>query len=233
METASISISQHLTDPEWNKVLTSEIRSPYFEKLSNFLEERIRQNQLVYPPQNLIFNALNLTPFKNVKVVLLGQDPYHGNNQAHGLCFSVQNGVPLPPSLKNIFKELKADLALPIPTSGNLETWAGQGVLMLNATLTVENGKPGSHQGMGWEIFTDQIIRLLSEKKSDLIFLLWGKFAQAKSVLIDESKHTVLKAAHPSPFSAYNGFFGCRHFSKTNSLLVNKGIEPVNWNLNQ
>ena len=178
----------------------------------------------------LIFNALNLTPFDKVKVVLIGQDPYHGAGQAHGLCFSVQDGIRQPPSLVNIFKEIASDIGEPMSaTKGNLESWAKQGVLLLNATLTVRANTAGSHQGKGWETFTDKIIKTVSNNHSGLVFILWGRFAQNKESLIDGSKHLILKAAHPSPFSAYNGFFGCKHFSKTNQYLQQQGKEPINW----
>ena len=190
-------------------------------------------NRVVYPPEDLIFNAFKLTPLEKVKVVIVGQDPYHGQGQAHGLCFSVNAGIKLPPSLKNIFKELHTDLGIPVPTSGNLESWAKQGVLLLNAVLTVRSGEPGSHQNRGWEQFTDRVIRLLSEKKHRVVFLLWGRYAQAKESLIDKQKHFILKAAHPSPFSAYQGFFGCRHFSQTNKILQKEDMEPVEWKLSQ
>ncbi|MGD0712043.1 MAG: uracil-DNA glycosylase, partial [Bacteroidales bacterium] len=178
-----------------------------------------------------IFSAFNHTPFNNVKVVIIGQDPYHGKGQANGLCFSVNDGINKPPSLVNIFKELHDDLGVKIPTSGNLEKWADQGVLLLNATLTVRASQAGSHQNKGWENFTDAVIRALSDERDGLIFILWGAFAQAKQKLIDVSKHHILKAAHPSPFSAYNGFFGCKHFSKTNELLKQMGKEEINWGI--
>jgi len=177
----------------------------------------------------LVFNAFNQTPFYNVKVVIIGQDPYHGRGQAHGLCFSVPDGINPPPSLINIFKELNSDLGKPIPRSGNLENWAKQGVLLLNAILTVRANQAASHQKRGWEEFTDMVITQLNEKKQGLIFLLWGKYAQDKGAIIDRSKHHVLKAAHPSPYSADNGFFGCRHFSKTNELLKERGLEEIQW----
>jgi uracil-DNA glycosylase len=179
----------------------------------------------------LIFNAFNHTPFDKVKVVLLGQDPYHGPGQAHGLCFSVQRGVPPPPSLKNMFKELRDDVGFRIPAHGNLEAWADQGVFLLNATLTVRAGEAGSHQGKGWETFTAAAVRRLSEKREGLVFLLWGRFAHQKEALIDTSRHHVLKAAHPSPLSAHNGFFGCRHFSKANALLEKQGLKPIDWQI--
>jgi uracil-DNA glycosylase len=183
----------------------------------------------IYPPGSLIFNAFNLTPFQNVKVVLLGQDPYHGPMQAHGLSFSVQDGIPKPPSLINIFKELHEDIGIPIPKKGNLDKWAKQGVLLLNASLTVRANEPMSHSKIGWTAFTDSVIVRISEQKQHVVFLLWGKYAQEKQLLIDETKHLVLKAAHPSPYSANNGFFGCKHFSKANEYLVRHGIDPIDW----
>jgi uracil-DNA glycosylase len=176
-----------------------------------------------------VFNAFAQCPFDTVKVVILGQDPYHGKGQAHGLAFSVPDHVPIPPSLQNIYKEIKNDIGTDVPQTGNLERWAKQGVLLLNATLTVEQGNPGSHQGRGWEVFTDAVIQKISKEKEHVVFLLWGKFAQSKSSLIDENKHLILKAAHPSPFSAHNGFFGCHHFSKTNSYLQSHGKGPIVW----
>lgn len=219
-------------DDSWKEVLGDEFDKDYMKDLKKFLQTAKEQGHRIYPPGNLIFNALNHTPFQHVKAVIIGQDPYHGPNQAHGLSFSVQKGFALPPSLKNIFSELKHDIpGFKIPAHGDLTKWAEQGVLLLNATLTVEAGKPASHQNKGWETFTDTIIRKLSEQRSDLIFLLWGKFAQGKQGLINTAKHHILTAAHPSPFSAHNGFFGCRHFSKTNALLIQKGIEPIDWQI--
>ena len=185
----------------------------------------------VFPEGKNMFTAFNLTPFNNVKVVILGQDPYHGNEQAHGLSFSVQDGIKQPPSLKNIFKELSSDLDLSMPVSGNLSSWAKQGVLLLNATLSVRAGKAGSHQKRGWEQFTNRVIREISDKKENVIFLLWGRFAQNKAELIDKKKHYILKASHPSPFSAYSGFFGCKHFSKTNEILKSQDVEKINWKI--
>lgn len=214
----------------WKELLKDQFNAAYFLELKKFLLEE-KAKQRIYPPGKEIFNAFNLTPPGKVRVVILGQDPYHGNGQAHGLCFSVRHGVNPPPSLKNIFKELKDDLDMPLPAHGNLENWAHQGVLLLNATLTVRAGQAGSHQNRGWEKFTDAAITALSSEFSGIIFLLWGRYAQAKENLIDLDKHHVLKAAHPSPFSAYNGFFGCRHFSKANKILVSQGKEPVDWTL--
>ena len=219
-------------EESWKEVLASEFDKSYFMELKEFLTEE-KAKYTVYPPGSKIFNAFQLTPFNQVKVVILGQDPYHGPGQAHGLCFSVPQGIVPPPSLVNIFKEIEKDLGIPIPGGGNLEKWAQQGVLLLNATLTVRANQPGSHQKRGWENFTHAVISKLSEKRVGLIFLLWGKFAQEKESLIDTNRHYILKAAHPSPFSAYNGFFGCRHFSKTNEILRKHGLEEINWDLNK
>ena len=214
----------------WKEQLIEEFNQAYFEVLKNFLVEEMN-SQVIYPPGNKIFAAFDRTPFEKVKVVILGQDPYHGKGQAHGLCFSVPPGIASPPSLVNIFKELHNDLSIPVPSHGNLESWADQGVLLLNATLTVRANQAGSHQNKGWENFTDAVIRKISDNTEGIIFILWGRYAQAKEYLIDTSRHHVLKAAHPSPFSAHSGFFGCRHFSKTNEILNGQGIEPINWNL--
>jgi len=217
-------------DQSWKDVLTDEFKAPYFVQLKQFLVEE-KKKYTVFPQGSRIFSAFNYTPFDKVKVVIIGQDPYHGQGQANGLCFSVADGIPKPPSLVNIFKELNSDLGIPISESGNLEKWAKQGIMLLNATLTVRANQAGSHQNKGWEPFTDAVIRELSEKKSGLVFLLWGAYAQAKAKMIDISKHHVLKAAHPSPFSAYNGFFGCKHFSKTNELLKQMGFEEIDWRI--
>lgn len=214
----------------WKQVLWEEFQAPYFTSLKQFLVEEKRQ-YTIFPPGNCIFNAFNSTPFDQVKVVIIGQDPYHGPGQAHGLCFSVQDGIPFPKSLLNIFKELSDDVGFRIPNSGNLQRWAQQGVLLLNATLTVRAHQAGSHQGHGWEQFTDSAIQKLSEEKSGIIFLLWGSYAISKRALIDEQKHYVLTAPHPSPLSAYRGFFGCKHFSKTNALLQQMGKTPIDWQL--
>ena len=218
----------HIED-SWKKILDDEFELPYFKTLSQRVKDAYLTSVSIFPPVNLIFNAFELCPFDSVKVVILGQDPYHGIGQAHGLCFSVQEGVKVPPSLKNIYKELKNDLDIPISDSGNLEHWAKQGVFLLNATLTVEGGKPGSHQGLGWEQFTDAVIQKISDQKEQVVFLLWGKYAQMKGEKIDTQKHLVLTAPHPSPFSAYTGFFGCRHFSMTNEYLKNHGEKPIEW----
>jgi uracil-DNA glycosylase len=216
-------------EESWQVALADEFEAPYFEQLKSFLREEVRQHT-VYPPGKQIFSAFNLTPLAAVRVVIIGQDPYHGAGQAQGLAFSVADGIRIPPSLQNIYKELHDDLGIPIPSTGNLEKWARQGVLLLNATLTVRAGQAGSHQGKGWERFTDQVIRTVSEWRAGIVFLLWGRFAQEKEALIDTSKHYVLKAAHPSPFSANRGFFGCRHFSKTNEILRANGMGEIDWN---
>jgi uracil-DNA glycosylase len=218
-------------EDSWKADLKPEFANSYFENIVTFLKTEKMAGKTIYPPGSLIFNAFNTTPFNNVKVVILGQDPYHGAGQAHGLCFSVSNGVPPPPSLVNIFKELQTDVGVAIPGHGNLTKWAEQGVLLLNASLTVRAAEPMSHSQIGWAEFTNNAIKKISEQKERVVFLLWGKFAQEKQVLIDETKHLVLKAAHPSPLSAYAGFFGCRHFSKTNEYLVKNGIDPINWSL--
>lgn len=218
-------------DASWANELEEEFCKPYFHRLVEFLKDEKARKQLVYPPGKLIFHAFEATPFDSVKVVILGQDPYHGPGQAHGLCFSVPLGVPPPPSLINVFQELYNDLNIPAPRHGNLEGWAAQGVLLLNATLTVRAGQAGSHQQKGWEEFTDAAMQRLNERKEGLIFLLWGKFAQAKARCIDSQKHHLLTAAHPSPLAARYGFFGCRHFSKTNELLLKQGKQPIDWQL--
>lgn len=215
---------------EWFKRIGEELNKPYFLKLKEFVATE-RANHTVYPKEADVFNALKMTPFENVKVVLLGQDPYHGPNQAHGLSFSVNHGIKSPPSLVNIFKELETDLGLPIPNHGNLTAWAQQGVLLLNATLTVRAGEPGSHQKKGWEEFTDRIIKLISDEKEHCVFLLWGNYARGKAPLINTSKHLVLEAAHPSPL-ARGAFFGSKPFSKTNAYLQQHHKSPINWNLN-
>lgn len=214
----------------WKTALWDEFQSDYFRKLKEFLVTE-RNKYTIYPPGPNIFNAFNLTPLPDLKVVILGQDPYHGPGQAHGLCFSVPHGIKTPPSLVNIFKEIHTDLQLPIPGHGNLESWASNGVLLINATLSVRAHEAGSHQKQGWETFTDKVIETVSREREHIVFLLWGRFAQAKETLIDTSKHLVLKSAHPSPLSAYNGFYGCKHFSKTNEYLREHGIEEVNWSV--
>ncbi len=212
----------------WKKVLKDEFEAPYFKTLSETVRNAYLE-KTVFPPPKLVFNAFELCPFEQVKVVILGQDPYHGKGQAHGLCFSVQDGVKIPPSLQNIYKEIKDDIGKEIPETGDLENWAKQGVLLLNATLTVEAGHAGSHQGLGWEQFTDAVIKKISDEKEHVVFLLWGKYAQGKESLIDASKHLLLKAPHPSPFSVHTGFFGCKHFSKTNAYLEKYGIKEIRW----
>lgn len=219
-------------EPGWLSVLENEFKKQYMKDLKAFLLQEKEAGYTIFPKGADIFNAFNYTPFDKVEVVIIGQDPYHGDGQAHGLSFSVKKGVTVPPSLKNIYKELETDIeGFKTPDHGNLTQWAEEGVLLLNATLTVRAHQAGSHQGKGWEAFTDQAISQLSEKKTGLVFLLWGKFAQNKSILIDEKKHTVIKSAHPSPFSAYNGFFGSRPFSKTNAALTANGKKPVNWQI--
>jgi uracil-DNA glycosylase len=219
-------------EESWKVVLEGEFEKEYMKKLRSFLQSQHDQQRIIYPGNSLIFNAFEHTPFDKVKVVVLGQDPYHGANQAHGLSFSVQKGVQIPPSLQNIFKELQSEYNdFQIPKHGDLSSWAKQGVLLLNATLTVEASKAGSHQNQGWEKFTDQVIQILSEQRTGIVFLLWGKYAQAKAGLIDHNKHQVLTAAHPSPFSAYNGFFGCNHFILTNEYLEKDGGKGIDWGL--
>ncbi|MCK9423007.1 MAG: uracil-DNA glycosylase [Bacteroidales bacterium] len=217
-------------EESWKSMLLEEFERPYFYQLKDFLVQE-KKKYRVFPPGPLIFNAFNHTPFNLVKVVLLGQDPYHGIGQAHGLCFSVPKGVPKPPSLINIFKELENDLGLPMPSSGDLTVWANQGVLLLNATLTVRENMAGSHQNRGWETFTDAAISRLSAHRQGLIFVLWGNYAMAKKSLIDTSRHFILTAAHPSPLSSSRGFFGCKHFSQINNLLDNMGVEKIDWRL--
>ncbi len=215
-------------EESWKKALASEFEKEYFKELASFVKDEYL-NHTIYPHPKNIFRAFEETPFDDVKVVILGQDPYHGPGQANGLCFSVNEGVRFPPSLQNIFKELKDDVGKEIPSEGNLDEWSKQGVLLLNATLTVRARTAGSHQHKGWEEFTDAAIKALNDKKENVVFILWGRYAQDKGSVIDESKHLVLKSAHPSPFSAYNGFFGCKHFSKTNEFLRSKGVEEIVW----
>ncbi|MBP8958970.1 MAG: uracil-DNA glycosylase [Bacteroidales bacterium] len=215
-------------EESWKRRLAGEFEKEYFIELTEFVREEYR-TKTIYPPGSLIFNAFNLCPFDRVKAVIIGQDPYHGPGQAHGLCFSVRDGVPLPPSLINIFKEIESDLGIPFPSSGNLERWARQGVLLLNAILTVRENQAGSHQGRGWERFTDAAIRILNNEKNNLVFFLWGAYAQKKGENIDKTKHLVLESVHPSPLSAERGFFGNRHFSKCNKYLAENGIEPIKW----
>ena len=217
---------------DWKNLLNSEFESEYFKSLIQLLSNEIDDGAILYPPINEIFSAYNYTTFENTKVVIIGQDPYHSKNQANGLCFSVTKGIPQPPSLVNIFKELKNDLNIHIPDHGDLSKWAQQGVLLLNASLTVRANQPNSHKGIGWEKFTDATIRVISEKKEGIIFLLWGKNAQSKIELIDINKHYILESSHPSPYSANYGFLGCKHFSKTNEILKSIGRKPIDWDLN-
>jgi uracil-DNA glycosylase len=217
----------------WKELLANEFEKPYMQSLNTFLLHEKNAGKVIYPKASLIFNAFNLTPFDQVRVVILGQDPYHGPNQAHGLCFSVLKGVKLPPSLRNIYKELEQDLKIPPADHGCLDAWAKQGVLLLNTVLTVEEGKAGSHQGKGWEIFTNAVIHRLNQREKPIIFVLWGKYAQEKGKMIDEKKHVILKSAHPSPLSAHQGFWGNHHFSRINELLIQRGENPIDWNLSE
>lgn len=215
-------------DSSWKSRLANEFNAPYFEQLTNFVRDAYTHHQ-IFPPAKLIFNAFDLCPFDKVKVVIIGQDPYHGLGQAHGLSFSVNENIPLPPSLKNIYQEIRSDLGIQPLSHGNLERWAKQGVLLLNATLTVEADLAGSHQKKGWETFTDSAIKAVAEEKEHVVFLLWGNYAQQKAQYIDRTQHLVLTAVHPSPLSAHRGFFGCKHFSQTNQYLTEHGLEPINW----
>lgn len=215
-------------EESWKHLLQPEFDSPYFEQLTQFVKAEYAQTQ-IFPPAKQIFNAFDRCPVAKTKVVILGQDPYHDINQAHGLCFSVNDGIKFPPSLINIFKEVEADMGKPMPLSGNLERWADQGVLLLNATLTVRAHQAGSHQGKGWETFTDNVISRLQAEKENLVFLLWGSYAIKKAALIDQNKHCVLTAVHPSPLSAYRGFFGCKHFSRANAYLKAHNIQEIDW----
>ena len=218
-------------EESWKEVLKDEFTKPYFQQITAHLKTEKATGATIYPPGPLIFNAFNTTPFDEVKVVILGQDPYHGKGQAMGLSFSVPPSIKPPPSLVNIFTELHNDVGMAIPQSGDLTKWAQQGVFLLNAILTVRAKEPASHQKSGWQQFTDKVIQVISDKKEGVVFMLWGKFAHEKQALIDETKHFVLKAAHPSPYSADKGFFGCRHFSKANDLLVKQGKDPIDWSL--
>lgn len=218
-------------DSSWHEILGYEFEKPYFNQLTSFLQLEEGKNKIIYPPADSIFSAFELTPFTQIRVLLLGQDPYHSKGQAHGLCFSVKKGMKPPPSLVNIFKELASDISFTMPDHGDLTNWAKQGVLMLNASLTVEEGKPMSHSNIGWSEFTDNVIRRVSEERKHIVFILWGRFAQTKISLIDESKHLILCAAHPSPFSAYQGFFGCKHFSKTNDYLMKQNQSAIDWQI--
>jgi len=225
-------------ESSWTEILEETLKQPYLEKLADFIEHERQSGLAIYPSRELVFNAFNKTPFEKVNVVIMGQDPYHGAGQAHGLSFSVPKGVSLPPSLRNVYKELVSDLGIPTPTHGCLESWAEQGVLLLNATLTVRQDSPLSHHGQGWELFTDAVIEKLSQRTDPVIFVLWGKYAQEKCGTIlhkkcfaDGQEPLILTAPHPSPFSAYQGFFGCRHFSKINQLLLAAGKTPINWEI--
>ncbi|MDF3054370.1 MAG: ung [Gammaproteobacteria bacterium] len=215
----------------WQTVIGEEKKQPYFQKVLAFVKEEQAKGKKIYPPSADIFNAFKYTPFEDLKVVILGQDPYHGEGQAHGLCFSVRPGITPPPSLKNIFLELHNDLGVPMPSHGNLEKWAKQGVLLLNTVLTVEAGKPQSHANQGWETFTDHVISVINKEKEGVIFLLWGSPAQRKGSIIDAKRHYILKAPHPSPLSAHRGFLGCKHFSKTNALLREMGKKEIDWDI--
>ncbi|HKS14500.1 MAG TPA: uracil-DNA glycosylase [Pseudomonas sp.] len=218
-------------EPSWKTALRAEFEQPYMQQLRDFLRQEHAAGKEIYPPGPLIFNALNSTPLDKVKVVILGQDPYHGPGQAHGLCFSVQPGIATPPSLVNIYKEMQRDLNIPIARHGCLQSWADQGVLLLNTTMTVERANAASHANKGWQFFTDRIIQVVSERCSNVVFLLWGSHAQSKQKLIDGTKHLILKSVHPSPLSAYRGFLGCGHFSQTNRFLEQRGLAPVHWEL--
>jgi uracil-DNA glycosylase len=231
--TSKISREAVKLDPSWLKVLGDEFDKPYMTELKAFLLAEKKAGKVIYPAGENWFNALNTTPFDKVEVVILGQDPYHGPGQAHGLCFSVLPGVPAPPSLENMFKEMQKDLGIPISHHGYLQHWAEQGVLLLNSVLTVERGRANAHQGKGWELFTDACIGHLNREREGLVFLLWGSYAQKKGQLIDRQRHLVLEAPHPSPLSAHRGFFGCKHFSKTNNYLTKHGKKPIDWALPQ
>lgn len=215
-------------EPSWKQVLQEEFSKPYFEELANFVRDEYKSKQ-VFPPPKDIFKAFDLCPFDKIKVVILGQDPYHGDGQAHGLCFSVNKNIPMPPSLVNIYKEIISDIGGQMPSHGNLEHWAEQGVFLLNAILSVVAHQPTSHQNKGWETFTDEVIRLIAEKKEHVVFMLWGAYAQSKEWMIDQNKHLVLKAPHPSPLSAHRGFLGCKHFSKANEFLAKNDLSPIEW----
>ena len=223
-------MSQVRIEESWKKALAPEFERPYFQTLAAFLKKELAEGKTIYPPGPLIFNAFDTTPFENVKVIILGQDPYHNPNEAMGLSFSVPQNVKIPPSLKNIYKEIQADLGLPLPTHGDLTAWAKQGVFLLNAMLTVEKNRAASHQQIGWQFFTDAVIRTLSTERDNLVFMLWGNYAKRKKELIDTDKHLVLESAHPSPLAG-NAFSGCRHFSKANNYLKMNGLEPIDWRI--
>lgn len=231
-ESQSLNLEKYLTDPSWKKVLKKEFSSDYMKELSSFLFSEQEKGVVIFPPIKEVFSAFNLTPLNKTKVVIIGQDPYHRKDQAHGLCFSVKKGIKIPPSLKNIYKELHTDLGITIPEHGYLVEWAKEGVLMINAVLTVEEGKPGSHHKKGWEQFTDKVISILNSEKENLVFILWGAPAQKKGRKIDTKRHLVIKSPHPSPLSSYRGFFGSKPFSQTNAYLEKKGLAPVDWNIN-
>ena len=218
-------------EASWKEVLEDEFKKNYFRQITDHIKTERKQGKVIYPPGPLIFNAFEHTPINKVKVVIIGQDPYHGPRQAMGLSFSVPKGVPPPPSLINIFRELNEDVGVAMPNHGDLTSWAKQGVMLLNASLTVRAAEPMSHSKIGWHLFTDSVISKISSLRENVVFLLWGKFAQEKMTLIDGKKHQVFKAAHPSPLSAHNGFFGCKHFSKTNNFLVKQGLDPINWSI--
>lgn len=230
IETGAL-VNQFKFDPSWQKRLQSEFEKDYMKRLGNFLLREHKNGKKIYPPEKEYFAALNLTPFEKVKVVIVGQDPYHGPGQAHGLSFSVQDGVRFPPSLRNIFKELQDDLGVEIPKCGSLARWAQQGVLLLNAVLTVEDGKAAAHQGKGWEEFTDKIIHLINEERENVVFILWGSYAQKKASFVDRDKHFVIESVHPSPLSAHRGFFGTKPFSKANAYLKSKNLGEIDWRL--
>lgn len=215
----------------WLSRLQGQFDQQYMQKLREFLVTRKQHRAVIYPPGSQIFNALNSTSFDQVRVVILGQDPYHGPGQAHGLCFSVLPGVRIPPSLANIYREIQSDLDITSPAHGNLQSWANQGVLLLNAVLTVERGQAGSHQGKGWETFTDAVVQLLTDGREGVVFMLWGSYAQKKGAVIDRSKHLVLQASHPSPLSAHRSFLGCKHFSRANDYLLRQQVEPIDWSV--
>ena len=218
-------------EPSWLAQLDGEFQQPYMQNLKAFLRSEKDAGKAIFPPGDEIFNAFNRTPLDKVKVVILGQDPYHGEGQAHGLCFSVPNGVKVPPSLRNIYKEINAEFGYPIPAHGNLDAWAERGVLLLNSVLSVESGRAASHQGQGWETFTDRVIDTVNQQRQGVVFMLWGSYAQRKGAYIDTQRHCVLKAPHPSPLSAHRGFFGCGHFKACNDYLVERGEAPVDWQL--
>lgn len=221
-----------ILENSWKEKLLEEFNKDYMQSLSEFLRSEKSKNKIIFPPGNKIFNAFNLTKFENVKVVILGQDPYHGHNQAHGLSFSVEEGIRPPPSLKNIFKELESDIGIKQPEHGNLERWCSEGVLLLNSILTVEKSKPASHANVGWEQFTDKILSILNDLKRNIVFILWGRKAQEKGHFLDKNRHLILKSAHPSPYSANNGFLGSKPFSKTNHYLNSNNIKEIDWDLN-